>query len=201
MEIPDITKPKMQKLKIEYQCRWKMNYHGIETDSMLNGSGLRVCLWCSGCEHHCSSCQNPQTWDIKSGIEFDDAAREELFRELSADYISGLTLTGGDPLHPSNLETVLGICKEVKQSLPQKSIWIYTGYSWEDIWRNADEITEKRKEIVKLSDVIVEGKFDEKLLDVNYPWAGSLNQRVIDIQESICKNRIVLWSTYGNREI
>lgn len=178
-----------------------MNYHNITYPDMLNGSGLRVCLWCSGCEHHCSSCQNPQTWDIKSGIEFDDAAREELFRELSADYISGLTLTGGDPLHPSNLETVLGICKEVKQSLPQKSIWIYTGYSWEDIWRNTDEITEKRKEIVKLSDVIVEGKFDEKLLDVNYPWAGSLNQRVIDIQESLCKNKVVLWSTYGNREI
>ena len=89
-----------------------MNYIKIDTEDICNGDGLRVVLWLSGCSHHCHNCQNPQTWDINSGIPFDEKAKEELFRELDKDYISGLTLTGGDPLHPSNLDGVLDIVTE-----------------------------------------------------------------------------------------
>lgn len=84
-----------------------MNYHNITHDDMLNGVGLRVVLWCSGCSHNCHNCQNPQTWDINSGISFDEKAKEELFSELSKDYISGITFSGGDPLHENNLQTIM----------------------------------------------------------------------------------------------
>lgn len=138
-----------------------MNYHNLTYTDMNNGSGLRVVLWLSGCSHKCRGCQNPQTWDANSGIPFDESAKEELFRELDKDYISGLTLTGGDPLFEGNLDDVLdlvtevnkrynttqdrvyvtdknnniltGIPHEIRLSSPQKSIWIYTGYIWKDI--------------------------------------------------------------------
>lgn len=132
-----------------------MNYHNITYPDMNNGGGLRVVLWLSGCSHKCEGCQNPQTWDANSGVPFDESAKEELFRELDKDYISGLTLTGGDPLYESNLDGVLDLVTEVNKrynttqyiaddanenhnmsntnayeirlSSPQKSIWLYTG--------------------------------------------------------------------------
>lgn len=114
---------------------------------MMNGSGLRVVLWLSGCSHKCKGCQNPQTWDANSGIPFDESAKEELFRELDKDYISGLTLTGGDPLYESNLDGVLDLVTEVNDryntshnefrlSSPQKSIWLYTGYRVKEIYKD-----------------------------------------------------------------
>lgn len=140
-----------------------MNYHNITYPDMNNGDGLRVVLWLSGCNHHCYNCQNPQTWDANSGIPFDESAKKELFRELDKDYISGLTLTGGDPLFESNLDGVLDLvtefnkrynfqkvdsanpCKmgvsEVKNSdeirllLPNKTIWLYSGYDYQKVMR------------------------------------------------------------------
>ena len=141
-----------------------MNYIKIETEDVCNGDGLRVVLWLSGCSHHCYNCQNPQTWNPESGIPFDESAKEELFRELDKDYISGLTLTGGDPLHEANLGEVLEIvtefnkkyknqnldsanpCKmgvsEVENSekirvlFPEKTIWLYSGFTWEQIFND-----------------------------------------------------------------
>ena len=143
-----------------------MNYHNITYPDMNNGDGLRVVLWLSGCSHHCYNCQNPQTWDANSGIPFDESAKKELFRELDKDYISGLTLTGGDPLFESNLDGVLNLVNEFRLSLPNKSIWIYSGFTWESIMNYAscstddfdyieelytDEQYEKRKKMVKSS--------------------------------------------------
>ena len=87
-----------------------MNYHNITHNDMLNGDGLRTVLWVSGCSHKCPGCQNPQTWDINSGIPFDEKAKEEIFVSLKNDWIDGLTLSGGDPLHPNNYETILSLC-------------------------------------------------------------------------------------------
>lgn len=171
-----------------------MHYHDITSDDMLNGSGLRVCLWCSGCEHHCNACQNPQTWDVTSGIEFKEGAMQELLDGLSLDYISGLTLTGGDPLHAQNLKKIYEICNTVKSNFPNKSIWIYTGYKWEDIWISTDCIYIERKKILELCDVMVDGKFEKDKFDINYPWAGSTNQRVIDVKKSMERKQIVLWN-------
>ena len=169
-----------------------MNYHNITYPDMLNGNGLRVVLWLSGCSHKCYKCQNPQTWDINSGIQFDENAKEELFRELSKDYISGLTLTGGDPLHENNVEKVYEIVCEVHSKFPNKTIWLYTGFTWEEL--NQD-IEEKRFNILKHVDVLVEGKYIDSQRDVSLHWRGSSNQRVIDIKKSLKKGEIVLWDT------
>ena len=171
-----------------------MRYHDITKDDMNNGDGLRVVIWLAGCEHHCPGCQNPITWDPDDGLEFDDAAKKEIFDQLDKDYISGITFSGGDPLHPANVNGVLELIEEIKQKYPDKTIWLYTGYTWEQLFDSNNKPYNKRGEVVQNVDVIVDGMFVQNLLDVNYPWAGSRNQRVILVQKTI-KNpgKIVLY--------
>ena len=180
-----------------------MNYHNITYPDMNNGDGLRVVLWLSGCSHHCYNCQNPQTWDVNSGIPFDESAKKELFRELEKDYISGLTLSGGDPLHESNLDGVLDLVNEIRLLLPNKTIWLYSGYTWnqvmypvitDDFNLSRDELLDKRKKIVKQCDVMVDGVYIDSQRDITLKWRGSSNQRVIDIKSTLEKGKIVLWA-------
>lgn len=163
-----------------------MRFHGIEKDSMLNGDGLRVVLWVSGCENKCKGCQNPQTWDKDSGKKFTSDTFDELIEELEKSYIKGLTLSGGDPLYPDNRYEVGQLCKLIKQELPNKDIWLYTGYLFEEI---------KHLKAIEYTDVLVDGKFVQELADVNYPWAGSTNQRVIDVKKSLEQGEVVLWGS------
>lgn len=165
-----------------------MNYHNITHDDMLNGSGLRVVLWCSGCEHHCHNCQNPQTWDFNSGIPFDKNAKEEIFNELKKDYINGITLSGGDPLACNNLNCILDLVNEIRLSFPDKTIWIYSGYTIEDIVN-----TPIRKEIIKQCDVLVDGRYIDSERNITLKWRGSKNQRVIDLKETFKQKQIVLY--------
>lgn len=148
----------------------KMNYHNIKHDDMNNGDGIRVTLFVSGCNHHCKGCQNPQTWSVNGGILFDSDALNEICTELDKDYISGLTLSGGDPLHPANRGTITEICKKVKYLYPHKTIWLYTGYQYEDI---------KHLNVLNYIDVLVDGEYIEELRDISLEWIGSSNQRVI----------------------
>lgn len=152
-----------------------MNYHNITNVDMLNGDGLRTVLWVAGCNHHCKGCQNPITWDVNGGILFDGKALNELYNNLSSPYISGITFSGGDPLHENNRLEVLGIAADVKRIF-HKTVWLYTGYLWE----NVADIPG-----IEYVDVLVDGKYVAELNDVNYPWAGSINQRVIDVQKSL----------------
>lgn len=179
-----------------------MNYHNITHDDMLNGVGLRVVLWCSGCSHNCHNCQNPQAWDINSGIPFDKKAKEELFSELSKDYISGITFSGGDPLHENNLQTVLDLVNKISISFPQKTIWIYSGYTWKGVMNpvittdfnpDRDKIIKMRQEIVKQCDVFVDGRYIDELRDVSLHWRGSSNQRVIDVQKILKEGNVILF--------
>ena len=160
-----------------------MNYHNITKDDMLNGDGLRVVLWVSGCTHCCDGCQNPETWEISSGIEFDKAAYDELFTALEPDYISGITFSGGDPLHPFNKEEVLKLAKEIKEKMPEKTVWLYTGFLWEEI-KDAIDLTN--------IDVLVDGEFKQELNDNNLKWIGSSNQRIIDVQKTLKEGNIIL---------
>lgn len=182
-----------------------MHYHNITKDDMLNGSGLRVVLWLSGCNHHCPGCQNQQTWDKDSGIEFDLAAKKEIFEQLNKDYISGITFSGGDPLNENNLVEVRNLILEIREKFSTKTIWLYTGYTWEEIktimstryftpCEDSDRCTNIRK-IVNNIDVLVDGRFVQELADVKYPWAGSTNQRVIDVKKTLEKGEIILWHT------
>jgi anaerobic ribonucleoside-triphosphate reductase activating protein len=175
-----------------------MNYHNITYPDMNNGDGLRVVLWLSGCSHHCKGCQNPQTWDAKSGIPFDEKAKEELFRELNKDYISGITLTGGDPLHKDNVEEVLNLVIEIKDKFPNKTIWLYSGYTWEEIMfplyiKNNPSLYLHHALLVKMCNVFVDGQYIEMKRDITLKWRGSSNQRVIDVEKSCGKDRVVLY--------
>lgn len=163
-----------------------MRYHNITRDDMLNGDGLRVVLWVSGCTHKCKNCHNPITWDICGGILFDDKAREELFAELSKPYISGITFSGGDPLHPANCGETARLIGEIREAFPKKTIWLYTGFVWEEI---------HTLEAVRMADVLVDGPYIEELRDTKLHWRGSSNQRVIDVQETIKKGEVILHSS------
>lgn len=162
-----------------------MNYHNITVDDMLNGDGLRTVLWVSGCDHRCRGCQNPQTWPKDSGIPFDEAAKAELFEALSRDYMNGITFSGGDPLYCSNIETVAALIAEIRERLPEKTIWLYTGSLFEQI---------RTLPFISMIDVIVDGPYVEALRDVQLHWKGSKNQRVIDVKQTLAQGRIVLWA-------
>lgn len=207
-----------------------MNYHNITYPDMNNGDGLRVVLWLSGCSHHCKGCQNPQTWDTNSGILFDEQAKEELFRELDKDYISGLTLSGGDPLNEANLDGVLDIVTEFNKrykqpqdivyknnnnhnilskntdkfrlSCPNKTIWLYTGFTWgqimypivtDDLNPQRDEMLSKRQQIISNCNILIDGRYVESQRSPSLRWRGSSNQRVIDIQKSLTEGKVVLY--------
>lgn len=161
-----------------------MKYHDITKDDMKNGDGLRAVLWVSGCAHRCPGCHNALTWDPDDGLEFDQAAREELFRELEKDYISGVTFSGGDPLYPANREAVGSLIEEISSRYPGKTIWLYTGYLWEEI---------RELPFVSQVDVVVDGRYEEKLRDPLLHWKGSANQRVIDVKRTIKAGVLVLY--------
>ena len=153
-----------------------MRYHNITKDDMLNGDGLRVVLWLAGCTHCCKECHNPITWDPDGGLPFDDAAKKEIFDQLDQPYISGITFSGGDPLHAANRLDVRALMKEIKKKYPKKSIWMYTGDTWEDVLHYP---------VMKYVDVLVDGEFKIDLRDTKLLWKGSSNQRVIDVQASL----------------
>jgi anaerobic ribonucleoside-triphosphate reductase activating protein len=156
-----------------------MKYHNITKDDMLNGDGLRVVLWVAGCSHHCPGCQNPITWDPDCGVEFGEAAKNEIFAELNKDYISGITFSGGDPLYIGNRETLTSLAKEIKEIYPDKTIWSYTGYVYEDV---------KDLPIMEYIDVLVDGPYIETKRNVSLPWRGSENQRVLCFSKNgICE--------------
>lgn len=143
---------------------------------MLNGDGLRVVLWVAGCNHCCKECQNPVTWDPDGGLLFDAAAKEEIFTQLDKPYIAGITFSGGDPLHPANRLDVRNLMSEIKAKYPDKTVWLYTGDSWENILYYP---------MMQYVDVVVDGEFHVQEKDVKLLWKGSRNQRVIDVKRTL----------------
>ena len=165
-----------------------MNYHNIEKYSTLNGVGVRNILWVSGCSHACSKCHNPQTWNPNSGLEYDEMAHKELLDCLSDEFIDGLTLSGGECLAPYNLDKIYEIVKDLKSHYPKLNIWIYSGYTFEQILNNS-----KQLKVLKMCDVLVDGKFENDKFDKSLHCKGSSNQRVIKIKESLEQNQVVLY--------
>lgn len=166
-----------------------MNYHNITKDDMNNGDGLRVVLWVAGCEHHCPECHNPETWDYDSGIPFDKNALQELREELSKYYISGITFSGGDPLAPKNHLNVANIICWMKDNFPNKTIWIYSGYTYEQL---LSENYTYMDYILSNIDVLVDGRYVKELRDVSLKWRGSKNQRVINMKKTLETGKVVL---------
>lgn len=173
-----------------------MNYLQIDKSSIGNGPGVRVVLWVAGCSLHCQGCQNPESWDFNTGKPFDEAAKHDLFGALSKPYIKGITISGGHPLENKNVEDIYLLIKELKEKFPTKDIWLYTGYTFEQIFPtvcidmfNVNNLY--RKEVVKMCDVLVDGPYVEEQRDITLKFRGSKNQRLIDVKETIKQNKIV----------
>ena len=163
-----------------------MRYHNITKDDMRNGDGLRVVLWVAGCSHCCRECQNPLPWDPDGGLPFTETEKQELFAELEKSYISGITFTGGDPLYKTNEPEITALAKEIRERFPSKTIWLYTGFEWEQLFNH---------EILTYIDVLVDGRYVKELRDTQLHWRGSSNQHVINVQESLQKGCMVLYTT------
>lgn len=154
-----------------------MKYLSITHVDQLNGDGNRVVLWVSGCSHHCKNCQNKFSWDPEAGKPFDDKAREEIFKDLSEDWCAGLTFSGGDPLFETNRRDVISFAKLVKEKFPSKSIWLYTGYTYDEVLGD-----KTMSLILEYIDVLCDGEYIDDLKDLDKHWVGSSNQNVIAIK-------------------
>ena len=166
-----------------------MRYHNVTKADMLNGDGLRVVLWVSGCSHHCKNCHNPITWNKDDGLEFTEETWLEIKNELQQDYCSGITFSGGDPLEPYNFDTVYNIiCRIRKEFGWTKTIWIYTGYTLEELYAQSRYIP-----LLHQIDILVDGEFQEEKKNPSLKFRGSENQRIIKIQDSLSRQEVVLY--------
>ena len=161
-----------------------MRYADITTCDLANGKGLGVVLWCQGCSLNCPGCQNKCTHAVAEGKEFTKKEEELILAEFRKPYITRLTLSGGHPLEPYNIDACLDLCKRLKTELPDIKIWCYTGWLWEDV---------KDLEIMNYVDVLVDGPYVESMRDISLAWRGSANQMVIDVRASIKNNNITLY--------
>ena len=162
-----------------------MNYHKIEKYSIANGIGIRCVLWTSGCSLHCKGCHNPSTWDFNSGQPFNEEAKQELFDALNKSYIQGVTISGGNPLeHPYQ---IFILAKEIKEKFPSKDIWLYSGYTYEQICQSREKF-----KVLHYIDVLVDGPYVEEQRDITLPFCGSKNQRIINVKETIKQGKIIM---------
>lgn len=172
----------------------KLNYADIKHVDIANGEGVRVSLFVSGCTHHCKECFNPETWDFNYGKPFTDTEIEQIMEYLKPSHISGLTLLGGEPLEHQNQKGLLPLLRKVKEAYPEKDIWCYTGYDFEqDIKGRMFDKWEETKEFMSYIDILVDGEFKIEQKQLGLRFRGSSNQRVIRVQESLKEGTLVYW--------
>ena len=162
-----------------------MKYNKIRKMDIADGEGVRVSIFFQGCDFHCKNCFNEETWDWDYGKEFTDEEIEKVIDLAKFDHITGLSILGGEPMHPNNIEGATKLAKRFKEVYPNKTIWAWSGFLF-------DEYINK-KEIAKYLDVLVDGQFVDELRNPNLKWRGSSNQRVIDVQKSLKKGEVVLY--------
>ena len=160
-----------------------MYVSAIDKCSICNGEGFRVVIWVSGCTHHCPNCHNPETWSFKKGKFFNDSIRADIKEYLNKPYIKGVTFSGGDPLSLQNRTEVLEFARFLKENFPDKDIWCYTGYTFEEL----------PKSLLEYFDVLVDGKFENDKRDVSLAFRGSSNQRIINIPKTLKVGKVVEW--------
>ena len=169
-----------------------MNYADIKKIDVANGEGVRVSVFVSGCNHHCKGCFNQCAWDFNYGKEFSEKEEQQIIDYMNHDYISGLSLLGGEPLEPKNQEGLLPLVKKVKEKFPNKDIWCYTGFDFEkDVVEKMAKNNETTRELLKYIDIIVDGKFEEDKKDLKLQFRGSSNQKIVDVKKSLQTGKIV----------
>ena len=162
-----------------------MRYNLIRKMDISNGPGVRVSVFMQGCSFHCKNCFNSETWDFEGGKEFNDETIEKILNLCGQNYVEGLSILGGEPMHPTNIEGTTKLAKAFKEKYPNKSIWVWSGFLYDrDL---------KDKEVLKYIDVLVDGTYIDELHDFTLKWKGSSNQRVIDVQKSLGSGKVVLF--------
>ena len=161
-----------------------MNYAAIKKTDIANGPGVRVSLFVSGCRRHCKGCFNSETWDFNYGNLFGKSTMNKILEALDKEYIEGFSILGGEPFENENKETVYNVIRTVKEKFPQKTIWCYSGFCFE-------ELAESSRNILELIDVLVDGPFVEEKKNLRLKFRGSENQRIIDVKKSLEKGETV----------
>lgn len=171
-----------------------LNYSEIKTTDVANGPGSRTSLFVSGCRRHCHNCFNPETWNFEHGLPFTDNTIKTIIDSLEPSYIQGLTLLGGEPMEPENQEDILKLIKQVKEIYPTKTIWLFSGFTIEELLNEENDIhTPNTIMILENCNVLVDGAYDESLHNVALRFRGSSNQRIIDLPKTIEAKKVVLW--------
>ena len=172
-----------------------MYYGNIKPRDIADGIGVRVTLFVSGCRNHCPNCFQPETWDFAYGKPFTAETEDYLLEQLSPAYVDGLTLLGGEPFEPENQPELLPFLRRLRRELPGKTVWAYSGFTWEELAGAAParcraDVTD---ELLSMLDVLVDGRFVEELKSITLRFRGSSNQRVIDVPRTLEAGKIVLW--------
>ena len=179
-----------------------MRYASIRNLDISNGANIGVALFVQGCDRnpHCKNCFNSETWDFNGGKEWTEEIKDKFMKLIDRPYIKRVSFLGGECLAEQNLDEVLKLVKQIRNSFPEKTIWLYTGYSYSDIFRGQSSCLSqeglnnfKRREIIKLCDVLVDGEYIDEQRNLTLAYRGSKNQHVIDIQQSLAQNKIVLY--------
>lgn len=174
-----------------------MNYADIKEYDVANGPGVRISLFVSGCTHHCEGCFNESAWDFKYGHLFTEKEEERIINYLKNDFVSGITILGGEPFEYVNQKGILNLLRRIKKECPTKSIWAFSGYLFDkDIMDRMVNDWEETKEIINYIDVLVDGKFVLSKKDLKLKFRGSSNQRIINVKESLKQNKVVLMEEY-----
>lgn len=170
------------------------NYSKIKTFDIANGKGIRTSIFFSGCEHYCENCFNSELWDFNVGQSFTKEVYESKIKPTMNEHITGISILGGEPLHPNNITATFNLVKWFKEDFPEKTIWLWSGYTWEELTSKSNSNYKINIGILNNIDVLVDGKYVDELRDISLKWCGSTNQRVINIQESLKENKIVLYN-------
>lgn len=183
-----------------------MRYAQIRSMDVSNGEGVGVSLFVQGCPFHCKNCFNSETWDFNGGKEWTEKTKNKFMKLIDRPYIKRVSFLGGECLADQNLDGVLNLIKEIRISFPKKTIWLYTGFEWNLLmskicqptfpdkdFERIIEIHKKRKEIISLCNIVIDGEYIDEQRDITLKWRGSSNQRVIDVKQSLTQNKVVLY--------
>lgn len=161
-----------------------MRYNKIRKMDISNGPGVRVSIFMQGCTFNCKNCFNPETHDFNGGLPFTDEVIKQILDLSKEDHIAGLSILGGEPMHPKNIDSSLKLAKTFKEKYPNKTIWVWSGFLFDDL---------KDLEIIKYIDYLVDGRYIDELNNPSLKWKGSSNQRVIDVQKSLKNRKVILY--------
>lgn len=180
-----------------------MRVASMRSLDISNGENVGVSLFVQGCGRHCYNCFNPETWDFNSGKEYTEETKNKFLELIDRPYIKRVSILGGEPLAEQNLNDVLSLIKEIRISFPEKTIWLYTGYTWEQlvysrmpsgVGKEKEFLNwNRRNEIISNIDICIDGEYVDNLKDLTLKWRGSKNQRVIDVKQSLAQNKVVLY--------